>query len=411
MEFIDFKITYTQPIHHIDIEHFISYILTTMKSVNSHTHKKSVEKGLTIYKTGRSKFWQARLWDRRNDKYASKSTGVVNRQEATIAARNWKDTYIQKASSHLVSLATFKDAFEYFARIIPITSKDDWVILKHPNDGILAYFGNFNVKSITTGTIRNYLRELDSNRPNPLATSTLKKHVIILRKVLRFAREDGRISSIPDSPKLKSGKVSPRPGFDGKEFLKFYTHLLKQRDAGHLTVEFVAITVFIIHTFIRPTVNELMGLRVRDITVINKGEAAYLEIKVTGKTGYRIAVSMKQATKHFHKQVKTKNLNNDDYLWYPNIADRAYAFRKFSLQFNKELKLSGMKHTEDGQSRSAYSLRLFSLTSRLNSSAGKINIFTLAKNAGTSVQMLEQHYIKYLKPSKEVTANLQNIEF
>ena len=70
-----------------------------------------------------------------------------------------------------------------------------------------------------------------------------------------------------------------------------------------------------------------------------------------------------------------------------------------------------MKHTEDGQSRSAYSLRHFSLTSRLNSSAGKINIFTLAKNAGTSVQMLEQHYIKYLKPSKEVTANLQHIEF
>ncbi|MEJ6751624.1 MAG: integrase, partial [Amylibacter sp.] len=109
----------------------------------------------------------------------------------------------------MVAEATSKDAFEYYARMIPITSKDDWVILKRPKDGILAHFGNFNVSSITTGTIRNYLVKLDDKRPTPLATSTLKKHVIILRKVLRFAREDGMISAIPESPKLKSDKAKP----------------------------------------------------------------------------------------------------------------------------------------------------------------------------------------------------------
>ena len=66
-----------------------------MKTVNSHTHKKSVEKGLSIYKTGRSKFWQARLWDRRTNKYVTKTTGEADRQEATIAARNWKEAYLQ----------------------------------------------------------------------------------------------------------------------------------------------------------------------------------------------------------------------------------------------------------------------------------------------------------------------------
>lgn len=411
MKFTDFKITYTRPIHHIDTEHFVSYNFTTMKSVNSHTHKKSVEKGLAIYKTGRSKFWQARLWDRRNDKYATKSTGEVDRQEATIAARNWKDTYIQKASSHLVSVATSKDAFEYYARMIPVTSKDDWVILKRPNDGILAHFGNFNVSSITTGTIRNYLAQLDDNRPTPLSPSTLKKHVIILRKVLRLACEDGMISAIPESPKLKSDKAKPRPGFEVDEFLKFCEYMKGRKKSGLLTEEFYRMVLFIVFTFIRPTVNELMRLRVSDITVINAGKEAYIEVKVDGKTGYRIAASMPEATKFFNRQVENENLRSNDYLWFPNIADRNYAFRKFSLQFSKELGYSGLKYTKDGQSRSAYSLRHFALTFRLNSSAGKVNVFLLAKNAGTSVQMLEQYYIKYLKPSKKVVANLQHIEF
>ena len=382
-----------------------------MKTLNSHTHKKSVEKGLSIYKTGRSKFWQSRLWDRRRNKYVTKTTGETDRQEATIAARNWKDSYLQKTSSHLVSVATSKDAFEYYARMIPVTSKDDWVILKRPNDGILAHFGNFNVKSVTTGTIRNYLGELDASRPAPLSASTLKKHVIIIRKVLRFAREDGRITAIPESPKLKSDKAKPRPGFEVDEFLKFCEYMKGRKKSGHLTEEFYRIALFIVFTFVRPTVNELMRLRVSDITVINAGKEAYIELKVNGKTGYRIAASMPEATKFFNRQVKNENLRSNDYLWFPNIADRHYALRKFSLQFSKELGYSGLKHTKDGQTRSAYSLRHFALTFRLNSSAGKVNVFLLAKNAGTSVQMLEKYYIKYLKPSKNVVTNLQHIEF
>lgn len=184
-----------------------------------------------------------------------------------------------------------------------------------------------------------------------------------------------------------------------------------RKKSGHLTEEFYRIALFIVFTFIRPTVKELMGLRVSDITVKNEGKKAYIEIKVNGKTGFRIAASMPEATKFFNRQVENENLRSNDYLWFPNIANRNYALRKFSLQFNKELEYSGLKHTNDGQTRSSYSLRHFALTFRLNSSAGKVNVFLLAKNAGTSVQMLEQYYIKYLKPSKSVVANLQHIEF
>lgn len=381
-----------------------------MKSRNCHTHKKSVEKGLSIYKTGRSKFWQARLWDRRSDKYVTKTTGEVDRHEAILTARKWKDAYLQKAVSHLISNATSEDAFEYYARMIPAHAKDDWVILRRPNDGILAYFGDYNVAFITTGSIRTYLEVLDANRPAPLSNSTLKKHVIIVRKALRFAREDGKILSIPESPKLKACKNRPRPGFEPDDFHIFYQYLINQRDAGNLTNEFIRITSFIIFTFVRPTVNELMGIRVKDVTIRQGDKEEYLEVKVSGKTGFRIAASMPNATNRFKKQVEQNNLSSNDYLWYPKIQNRETAYRKFSQKFTNALKESEFQITPDGQKRTAYSLRHFALTARLQSSGGKVNIFALAKNAGTSVQMLEQHYIKYLTPSKKIVANLQYID-
>lgn len=381
-----------------------------MKSRNCHTHKKSVEKGLSIYKTGRSKFWQARLWDRRSDKYVTKTTGEVDRHEATLTARKWKDAYLQNAVSHLIYNATSEDAFEYYARMIPAHAKDDWVILRRPNDGILAYFGDYNVAFITTGSIRTYLEVLDANRSAPLSNSTLKKHVIIVRKALRFARKDGKILSIPESPKLKACKNRPRPGFEPDDFHIFYQYLINQRDAGNLTNEFIRITSFIIFTFVRPTVNELMGIRVKDVTIRQGDKEEYLEVKVSGKTGFRIAASMPNATNRFKKQVEQNNLSSNDYLWYPKIQNRETAYRKFSQKFTNALKDSEFQITPDGQKRTAYSLRHFALTARLQSSGGKVNIFALAKNAGTSVQMLEQHYIKYLTPSKKIVANLQYID-
>lgn len=379
-------------------------------SVNSHTHKKTVEKGLTIYKTGRSRYWQARLWDRLNDKYITRSTCETDRREASIVARNWKDAHLRNASSHLVDIANSDDAFEYYARMIPITAKDDWVILKRSNDGVLAYFGCHNVKFISTGAIRKYLETLNANRQEPLANSTLKKHVIVIRKALRFAQEDGKIVSIPESPKLPESRNRPRPGFEPDDFYRFYEFLNDERNIGNLSTEFVNIVAFTVFTFIRPSENELMGIRVKDVKLKTNDQGEYLEIEIQGKNGYRVAASLPQATSLFKKQIARFDLTDDDFLWYPNTSNRSYAFRRFSRIFTKQLKKSGFQFTADGQKRSAYSLRHFSLTSRLTSSGGKINIFSLAKNAGTSVDMLEKHYIKHLKLNKKIVANLQYME-
>ena len=41
-------------------------------------------------------------------------------------------------------------------------------------------------------------------------------------------------------------------------------------------------------------------------------------------------------------------------------------------------------------------------------SYGKVNIFDLAKNAGTSVEQIERFYAKHLSLSAEIAKNLQS---
>ena len=46
---------------------------------------------------------------------------------------------------------------------------------------------------------------------------------------------------------------------------------------------------------------------------------------------------------------------------------------------------------------------------RLVKSGGEVNLFFLAKNCGTSVEMIERFYCKYLPLDKKVIENLQSM--
>ena len=82
--------------------------------------------------------------------------------------------------------------------------------------------------------------------------------------------------------------------------------------------------------------------------------------------------------------------------------------RNMQRQFNYILEKCDLKNTYDGQVRTPYSLRHYALQTRLLKSKGKVNIFTLAKNAGTSVNQLERFYLKNLELDDETVKNLQS---
>ena len=69
----------------------------------------------------------------------------------------------------------------------------------------------------------------------------------------------------------------------------------------------------------------------------------------------------------------------------------------------------GMKiDTVSGKALSLYSLRHTAICMRIINSEGQVNIFNLAKNAGTSVDQIERFYARFLPLSKEMARNLQS---
>ncbi len=99
----------------------------------------------------------------------------------------------------------------------------------------------------------------------------------------------------------------------------------------------------------------------------------------------------------------------DEYVFMPEYANRATAVSTARRIFNHVLDVSGLKLDSNGNARSPYSLRHFALQSRLRGSKGKVNIYWLAKNAGTSVEQLERFYLKNMELSPEQVENLQTL--
>ena len=65
---------------------------------------------------------------------------------------------------------------------------------------------------------------------------------------------------------------------------------------------------------------------------------------------------------------------------------------------------------QDGQPRTTYSLRYHALQKSLYKSGGKVNIYNLVQNTGTSVNQLERFYLKRMKLSKKQRENLNSFD-
>ena len=129
-----------------------------------------------------------------------------------------------------------------------------------------------------------------------------------------------------------------------------------------------------------------------------------------GKTGFRAANTMPGAVAVYERTRKRNpNARGEDYIFLPQYQNRVTASKIIQRQF-KELMtrarveddpISGMKHT-------IYSLRHTAICMRIILSEGQVNIFNLAKNAGTSVDQIERFYARNLPLSKEMAINLQS---
>ena len=98
----------------------------------------------------------------------------------------------------------------------------------------------------------------------------------------------------------------------------------------------------------------------------------------------------------------------EDYLFFPAYANRETTSRVVQRQFNTALERASIKHhTFTNTTYTLYSLRHTAICMRIILSESQVNIFSLAKNAGTSVDQIERFYARNLLLSKEMAKNLQ----
>ena len=90
---------------------------------------------------------------------------------------------------------------------------------------------------------------------------------------------------------------------------------------------------------------------------------------------------------------------------YGSVVTAASMARRF---FTHILAVAKLQKDSFGRPRSLYSLRHYALQLRLRKSKGKVNIYWLAKNAGTSVDQLERFYLKGMALSEEQIQNLHS---
>ena len=176
-----------------------------------------------------------------------------------------------------------------------------------------------------------------------------------------------------------------------------------------VTEELYDIVLFLVHSFVRPIVTELYAIKHSDITVADSPDRLIVIVR-DGKTGFRAANTMSGAVPVYKRiQKRCPDAKGEDYIFLPQYENRQTASRIIQRQFHELLVRTGFDKDPTTQStHTLYSLRHTAICMRIILSEGKVNIFNLAKNAGTSVDQIERFYARNLPLSKEMARNLQS---
>jgi hypothetical protein len=294
-----------------------------------------------------------------------------------------------------------------------------WLI-ENDGWGLMRTFGGMDVRSIKTHHYNEYIKQLGNRTPR-LAPSSINSTSAAFRNVMKVARDEGVIEAIPATPRVKQ-KDNPRPYF------RFHPMVEKERDEYALlkrtirrmamdrvevrgttvTEELYDLVLFAMQSFVRPMTTELFAIRFNDIAVADSPARLLVTIR-NGKTGSRVANTMEGAVAVW-KRIKDRypSASGEDFIFLPQHPNRDTASRIIERQFNEALDRAGLKaDPATGAKRTLYSLRHTALCMRLVNSDGQVNIYNLAKNAGTSVEQIERFYAKNLPLTAELARNLQ----
>lgn len=386
-----------------------------------------------IFKRPRSSYWQCKTF------LAGKEHRKSTKEESLALAKDFaEDWYLdlrgKLRSGDLKTGKTFKFAADQFRReyeVItegdrnPVYVKGHWIRL---GIHLLPFFGNKALSEITPGLVQEYRVHRATSRKDPKtgepkkpARSTLHQEIVTLRHVLTTAQRHGWLPFVPNlSPPYKSsGKIEHRAWFSPEEYKTLYEATRKRTEnppkprwkwACEQLHDFV---LFMVNTGLRP--DEAWRLEYRDVEIVDDrstGETI-LEISVRGKRGVGYCKSMPGAVHPFERlrdrpkpndmgrgQRRASATESQKPGSDKNPTDLIFP-RRHHVLFNEILKEKSLKKDREGNVRTFYSLRHTYISMRLMEGA---DIYQIAKNCRTSVEMIEKFYASHIKNMIDASA-------
>jgi integrase len=405
---------------------------------------------LHVYKRENSQHWQVSTY------LAGKNWRRTTKEESLSHAKEIaEDWYLElrgKARAGVLKTGkTFREATkhflaEYLTLVAPERNPHYMANCKmRLTAHLLPFFGDKVLSEITPGLVQQYrVHRMTVRRPRPIkrelkpgeekpvypvpTRSTLHQEIVALRQVLKAANRQGWLEYVPDlSPPYKaSGKITHRAWFSPEEYQNLYEASRRRaqeplNNRHRWTCEQMHdYILFMANTGLRP--DEAARLEFRDVKIVKDpgSHETILEIEVRGKRGVGWCKSTSRAVLPFKRlrdrerpraetgdgnavaeaqsasiRAKTKVRKVK-----PSQTDRLFPSSQREL-FNALLGDLKLKHDRDGNVRTTYSLRHTYICFRLIEGA---DIYQIAKNCRTSVEMIEKFYAAHIKTMLDASA-------
>ena len=367
---------------------------------------------VVLYKRGDSTRWQARfkLKDLKWRRLATKHTNIQ------YAAETACECYDRARFLFAANIPIASKRFDVIARVTvdelqgQVTAGHGKVVY---NDYVavikkylIPFFGSYNLNTIGYEELQRFdtWRRKEMGRQPVL--STITTHNSAMNRVYHTAVERGWIAQA-QVPKLKNTGIKgvAREAFSLSEYKSLTSYMPHWIDGGHtaktaqmrrLLRDYVLILA---NTGIRHG-TEALGLCWKDIAWITKSGERYLQLTVNGKTGKRTSIA-NHNTQDYLRRIQERR-SSIAHLSFDNLLKKKLNEKVFLLEdgtatnslagtFRNLMRDSGLdKDRVAKEKRTLYSLRHtyahFALLT------DKMDVYTLARQMGTSVKMIEQHY-------------------